>query len=299
LIYSWPPQSSTTSTHTQAVLPAILTATAVAELEQTLDSHIERLVLSEFQAFPLYCSPLRTLHRVYIFFRSLPKTSEHSRLLLQALKLLVLVHIGGDITLPKQSESASLKQLVRSTMDVSQDYRPSPCFIRSQFGAVMPRLAEKLMKGVLSTLERLLLSRNGDNWPLALATLTIVLMTVESIHYHAAKLPYHNAYDADRPANTTDDLEGDDIAVDTVLAFYKACFSACHTRLRPDWEGEPNRAAGQGSAADQFIKGVREAVAKASPGGYLETKAHEKRLDDDDMGFYFDRLVARLLLLDS
>src|SRR5690242_1118776 len=36
LVYSWPPQSSTASTHTQAVLPAILTANAVTELKKDL-----------------------------------------------------------------------------------------------------------------------------------------------------------------------------------------------------------------------------------------------------------------------
>lgn len=300
LVYSWPPQSSSTATHTQSVLPAILTAATVAGLEEALDSHLERLVLSEFKAFPPYCSPLRILHKVYKFFRSLSANSDASRLLLQALKLLVLVHVGGDITLPKQSEDVTFMQLVRSTMEVSETHRPSPCFIRSQFGAVMPVLASKLMKDVLSTLERILLSRNGDYWPLALATLIVVLMTVESIHYHAAKLPYHNAYDSSHPATSFGSLESDENAVYTILAFYKACFSACHTRLRLDWEGELNTTASAGSSpADQFVKGVREAVVQASSENYLERKASEKRLDDEDMGFFFDRLVARLLLLES
>ncbi|KAF9692285.1 hypothetical protein EKO04_009376 [Ascochyta lentis] len=299
LVYSWPPQSSTSSTHTQAVLPAVLTEETVAGLESALDAHLALLVMSEFQAFPLYCSPLRTLHRVYIFFRSLQPDSAPWRLLLDALKLLVLVHVGGDITLPKQFESPPLARLVRSTMNVSRDKQPSPCFIRAQFGAVMPTLASRLMERVLSSLELLLLSRNGDHWPLALATLLIVLMTVESIHYHAAKLPYHDAHDVDRALHSTDGLDADDSAVDTILAFYKACFSACHTRLRPDWEGELNTATGSSSPADQFVKSVREAVGKASAGDYLESKVREKRVDEEDMGFFFDRLVARLLLLES
>lgn len=299
LIYSWPPQSSTSATHTQSVLPAVLTEEAKAGLESTLDSHLAHLVMSEFQAFPLYCSPLRTLHRVYIYFRLLQPNSASWNLLLDALKLLVLVHVGGDITLPKQSESSPLMRLVRSTMNVSQDDRPSPCFIRAQFGTVMPTLANRLMERVLSSLERLLLSRNGDHWPLVLATLLAVLMTVESIHYHAAKLPYHDAYDVRRPMTVADGLEADDNAVNTILAFYKACFSACHTRLHPDWEGELNTATGQRSPVDQFVKSVREAVNKASYGNYLEKKAKEQRVDNEDMGFFFDRLVARLLLLES
>ena len=298
LVYSWPPESSTTATHTQPVLPAVLTASTATDLEQILDAHLEHLVMSEFKTFPPYCSPLRILHKVYTFFRSLPRSSDSACLLLQALKLLVLVHVGGDITLPKQSESDSLKQLVRCTMNVSEDYRPSPCFVRSQFGAIMPVLAGKLMKEVLSVLERILFSRNGDHWPIALATLIVVLMTVESIHYHSAKLPYHDAYDSNRLGNAGDGLEADDSAVDTILASYKACFSACHTRLRPDWKGDLNTVIGQSSPADQFIKSVREAIGKDSVESYLEGKVSEKRLDYEDMGFFFDRLVARLLLLE-
>ena len=299
LVYSWPPQLSTTATHTQAVLPAMLTVATVAGLEQILDSHLERLVISEFKTFPPYCSPLRILHKVYMFLQSMPANSSASRLLLQALKLLVLVHVGGDITLPKQSEDAILKQLVRNTMDVTEDYRPSPCFIRSQFGAIMPILAGKLMKEVLLTLERILSSRDGEHWPLALATLIVVLMTVESIQYHAAKLPYHDAYDSHHLPNNIDSFESDDGAITTVLAFYKTCFSACHTRLQPEWEGELDTATSRSSPSDRFVKSVREAIKNANSEDYLERKVCEKRMNEEDMGFFFDRLIARLLLLES
>ncbi|KAF2630887.1 hypothetical protein BU25DRAFT_455942 [Macroventuria anomochaeta] len=298
LVYSWPPQSSTISTHIEAVLPAVLTANAVMELKQNLDAHLTRLIMTEFSAFPLYCSQLRALRSVYIFFRSFRSDSKHSHTLLQALKLLVLVHIGGDITLPKRTESRFLARLIHDTMNVSSEYRPTPCFIRSQFGGIMPNLAHELMKSVLSSLELLLLGRNEGEWSVTLATLIVVLMTVESIHYHSAKRPYHEAHKPASSAAPIDHVEGDDEAVNKLLKFYSACFSACHTRLRPDWEGEPDRAAVRASTSDTFIKSIREAVGKASPGGYLLKKAHEKRTDDEDMGFFFDRLVARLLLLD-
>lgn len=298
LVYSWPPQSSTTLTHTEAVLPAVLTASAFMNLKQDLDMHLERLVTNEFSAFPLYCSQLRTLRSVYVLFRSSRAESEKTRILLQALKLLVLVHIGGDITLPTQTENRFLARLIHDTMNVPSDYRPTPCLIRSQFGAVMPELAQALMREVLSSLEVLMLGRNEEDWPVTLAILVVVLMTVESIHYHSAKRPYHEAYDTTHSTVASDHVEGDDQAVAKLLTFYSACFSACHTRLRPDWEGEPGKAAGRESAPDSFITSMREAVGKASPGGYLVRKAREKKTDDEDMGFYFDRLVARLLLLE-
>lgn len=301
LVYSWPPQSSTTATHTQPVLPAILSASATASLSQTLDSHLEHLVLSEFKAFPPYLSPLRILDKVYTFFRSLPTSSPTSHLLLQSLKLLVLVHVGGDITLPKQSASTSLQQLVRCTMPhTPETARPSPCLLRAQFGAVMPALATQLMRSVLADLERLLFARNEVDWPVALASLMVVLMTVESIHYHAAKLPYHDAYGPARRENVDGSgFEADDGVVDTLLASYKACFSACHTRLQPHWQGDLSAAAGKTDPADQFVASVREAVGREGVESYLAGKVHERFVDEEDMGFFFDRLVARLLLLEA
>ena len=298
LVYSWPPQSSTPATHIQPVLPAVLSASATDTLSQTLDSHLSHLVRSEFKAFPLYLSPLHILDKVYTFFRSLPASSSSSHLLLQALKLLVLVHVGGDITLPKQSSSTPLTQLVSCTMHAPETARPSPCLIRAQFGAAMPPLATNLMRTVLSDLERLLFTRNETDWPVALATLTVVLMTVESIHYHAAKLPYH---ERSRPESADGGFDADDGAVNTLLASYKACFSACHTRLHPNWQGDLSAAAGGKTyPADLFVAGVREAVGKERVGAYLAAKAQERFVvDEEDMGFFFDRLVARLLLLEG
>ncbi|KAJ4370681.1 hypothetical protein N0V83_005202 [Neocucurbitaria cava] len=320
IIYTWPPESSSASAHTHAVLPAVLTKDAISSLMHTLDSHLSLLVTKHFRGFPLYCSPLRILREVYVFSRSIPPNAPHARTLHQALKLLVLVHIGGDITLPPRSQHPVLAQLVRSTMDLSDTLNPTPCFIRAQFGSIMPELALHLMKDVLSSLEQLLLNRECAEWPIALAVLITVLMTVESIHYHAAKLPYHydsnnnnnhNNSNTSQYSSTTDtttteeDVKVDDEGVRTLLAFYSACFSGCHARLRPDWEGEVGasvrtqmqRGGGKASAEDVFVENVREAIRKASAAGYLKKKAGEMKREGDDMGFFFDRLVARLMLL--
>lgn len=308
IIYSWPPQSASVSPQTHAVLPAVLTQDTTSNLTQALDAHLSLLVTHHFRSFPLYCSPLRILREVYVFFRSLKTNTPQARTLHQALKLLVLVHIGGDITLPSQHNSPILSQLINSTMGLANETNPTPCFIRSQFGAVMPGLALSLMKDVLSSLEQLLLNRDCDEWPVVLAILITVLMTVESIHYHAAKLPYHHKYDDDaapRPTSLEEDRRIDDEGVKALLAFYSACFSGCHARLRPDWEGEamplssssqPSSSGKTWSAEDMFVEGVRGAIRNASGAGYLVGKVGEKR-QGDDMGFFFDRLVARLLLL--
>jgi hypothetical protein len=298
VIYSWPPESIVGVKHTHAVLPAVLTRDAMFSLTQTLDNHLSLLVLQHFRHFPLFYSPLRVLRDVYLYFRSRPAGSSQSRTLHQALKLLVLVHIGGDITLPLPSDDPELSRLVQGTMDVPNDLAPTPCFIRSQFGKVMPSLALSLMKEVLSSLEQLLLNRDSDDWPMSLAVLIVVLMTVESIHYHAAKVPYHSSFDVPKSASLEEGHDVNDESVKTLLAFYAACFAGCHARLRPDWDGEatlPHRAS---SPEDIFVESVRESIKKASDAAYLSRKATEPR-QGDDMSYFFDRLVARLLLLRS
>ncbi|KAF2832095.1 hypothetical protein CC86DRAFT_365991 [Ophiobolus disseminans] len=298
-VYSWsPPEPSTGCTHVNAVLPAILTKDASTNLMQTLDSHLSLLVSQHFRHFPLFCSPLRILRDVYVFYRSFPTGSSQSRTLHQALKLLVLVHIGGDITLPPPNSDATLSHLVQTTMESSDISTPRPCFIRSQFGKVMPGLALALMKEVLSSLEQLLLNRDCDDWPMTLAIMITVLMTIESIHYHGAKLPYHDSFDI--PRNSTSDVNHgiDDEGVKPLLAFYTACFSGCHARLRPEWEGEAMSAQHNSSPLDTFVENVRGSIRKASEVGYLSRKATAMR-QGEDMGYFFDRLVARLLLLKS
>ncbi|EMD62062.1 hypothetical protein GGP41_002459 [Bipolaris sorokiniana] len=291
IVYSWPPEPFSGPPHRHAVLPAVLCADAQANLLQTLDSHLSLLVTQHFHNFPLYCSPLRILREVCMFSCSLPKNTLHYRVLHDALKLLVLVHVGGDITLPSLSESWVLAQLISSTMTIAEDLTPTPCFIRSQFGAAMPNLAHDLMKRVLSSLEQFLLNKDCDEWPIAVAVLITVLMTIESVHYHAAKLPYHNFYDETNAAIAEEDLTVNEQGVSELLDFYKACFSGCHARLRLDWEGESSQ---PHTPADKFIAGLQAAIRQANDEGYLTQKSKATR-GDDDMGYFFDRLVVRLL----
>jgi hypothetical protein len=295
-IYSWPPESSKVLEHTHAVLPAVLTRHAMSNLTQTLDTHLSLLVSHHFRHFPLFCSPLRILRDVYVLSRSLPSGSSHFRTLHQALKLMVLVHVGGDVALPSPSNSHSLSRLVQDTMNVPDGSTPTPCFIRSQFGSIMPGLALSLMREVLYSLEQLLLNRDCEDWPVALAVLITVLMTIESIHYHAAKLPYHNSFDTPKSSILVQDHNIDDEGVKSLLVFYTACFSGCHARLRPDWEGEATHPQQSSRPEDVFVENIRGSIKNASGAGYLSRKATEQR-QGEDMEYFFDRLVARLLLL--
>jgi hypothetical protein len=268
----------------------------MSDLMHTLDDHLSLLVSYHFRHFPLFCSPLRILRDVYVLSRSLPSGSSQFRTLHQALKLLVLVHVGGDVALPSPNNNRSLSHLVQVTMNVPDDTTPTPCFIRSQFGCIMPGLALSLMREVLSSLEQLLLNRDCEDWPVALAVLITVLMTIESIHYHAAKIPYHNSFDTPKSSILVQDHNVDDEGVKTLLAFYVSCFTGCHARLRPDWEGEATHPQQSSRPEDVFVENVRGSIKRASGVGYLSRKATEQR-QGEDMEYFFDRLVARLLLL--
>lgn len=75
----------------------------------------------------------------------------------------------------------------------------TPCFIRGQLGAVIPHLAQDLLRESLNRLESICLARRCTDWPVVLATLATLCMAVESVQYHAAKEPYHVRFDASNP----------------------------------------------------------------------------------------------------
>ncbi|OCK82845.1 hypothetical protein K432DRAFT_250144, partial [Lepidopterella palustris CBS 459.81] len=302
IIYDWPPRNSAGSSRTHAVFPAILTSTT--SLKQDIDAHLSLLVTLHFRAFPLYCSSLRVLRDIYVLYKSLPATS--SQILLQALKLLVLVHIGGDIT--TCATDPAVASIMTSaglplTDSTGAPVSPTPCFIRAQFGAVMPALAQELMRDILARLERLALSRQCAQWPVILSTFAVLLMIVESTQYHAAKIAYHARYDsgpavAEREQERKVGRELDEQGVDALLNFYKACYGGCHARLREDWLGEEEEGVngmGKGSAAERFVTAMRTAIRNANEGGYLKERGLMK-IESSKGGFscFFDRLLARL-----
>lgn len=302
IIYPWPPNALPGETHTHAVLPAVLTPQSASALEETLEKHLTLLVDKQFNSFPPFCSSLRILRHVYVLCRSLPTNSPYSRLLRQALKLLILVHVGGDITvLP----DPNIDRILHSAGLDLGGITPTPCFIRSQIGSIMPSLALKLMREILLSLEQLFLRREDQEWPIAVATLLVILMTVESIQYHAAKLPYHHAQDmtkAPSQPRRDHDFQGDDYGVQQLLDFYSACYAGCHARLHPDWQGDgsilpqaANSKAERIAPEDKFIESIRNAIREATP-AYLSAKATADRIEGD-MSYYFDRLAARLLVL--
>lgn len=325
IVYSWPPDQSPEAPHRHAVLPAVISTDTSFDLQQALDDHLSKLVTHHFRGFPLYSSSLRILKDIYIFSRSISPATPHAHTLHQALKLLVLVHTGGDITLPAPTSHPILAQLIRNTMGLPPTLQPTPCFIRAQFGATMPALAQTLMQQVLSSLEQLYLNHDSADWPLALAITLVVTMTLESIQYHAAKLPYHHNLPVSPstspsppppPPQTKTQTQTQsnshththDPAIQTLLAFYSACYAPCHERLRPHCEHDREPAQRDVSPEDAFIESVRRAIGEAGRAGYLAGKAacgdgdgvgggdrNANRDGSRGMGWFFDRLVVRVL----
>jgi hypothetical protein len=299
-VYAWPPKrSGNYQRSVNLILPAILTSDAETNLQHLLDTHLSTLVMEHFRSFPLYYSPLSILRDVYIFFRSLPSDTPHSLLLMKALKLLVLVHVDNDINLPDLSTDAALDLFVRTTMTASDSYLEpdltlTPCFIRAQLGTATQYLGFILMKDVLSSLEKLLIKRDYNDWPTVLATLLIVFMAIESVQYHAAKLPCYIETVTRR--NFKDSSENIDEGAKKLLAFYTACYPCCHAKLDPDWKDDSGLGWESTTAESTFIESIRDATKSAYAQGYLTTKSAEQQWDGEDMAFFFDRRVARLLL---
>ncbi|CAI6331911.1 unnamed protein product [Periconia digitata] len=298
VIYEWPPSSAPPQTYSHLVLPATMSQDSMTNLPTDLDNHLSLLVKSHFRSFPLYCSPITVLREVYVLYLSLPQNT-HEHLLEQALKLLTLVHLSGDITIPSPSTNSVLDELIGSTMTLEEPLATTPCFIRAQFGTIAQTLALSLMKEVLLSLEELSLKNGLRVWPVALATLMLVLMTIESIQYHASKLPYHHNYDStESKPGSESQLENED-AVKSLLAFYTARFGDYHSRLH---DMRDRTATGSSdldmNPEDKFIENIREMIKKISLGEYAVRRAGAERVDQD-MQWFFDRLVARLLVLDT
>lgn len=293
-IYSWPPRSVGALIYRQAdeiVLPAILSEPS--GLGRELDDHLSLLVNQHFKRFPLFCSPFHILRDIYILYLSLPKTQ--SLILHQALKLLVLVHVGDIVQIP--AGNPVVQSILDSVLTHARgEVRPTPCFIRGQLGAVIPNLARNLMKDILTQLERLSLSRDCKNFEIILSTTALLLMTVESVQYHAAKEPYHASltrpmHPMDFSGRTVPPL--DDGAAEKLLHFYRICYSGCHERLQCDptydWDLSDNK-----SPPERFLDNLRKALGEARP--YLVKRSHVQLERDGDMSCFFDRLLARLFL---
>jgi hypothetical protein len=173
---------------------------------------------------------------------------------------------------------------------------------------VFSELAFSLMKDVLKELEIHCLSRDCGHFALVISTFALLFMAVESIQYHAAKDPYHSSYDPssteNRPISTGlsfaafEESEG----VNALLNFYKACFSGCHSdrilSVPSPSKEKLESPSSFSSASSKFVAGLRFAVEHARQYVVAKNSIIVSAKDGTDIHIFFDRLLARLFLLD-
>ena len=224
-------------------------------------------------------------------------------LLHQALKLLVLVHIGGNIKLDQtyNNDLAVASIMTGTRLDIPVE-DITPCFIRGQLGAVIPALAERLLKDILNQLEERSLTRDCSWWPVIVSTFAVILMASESMQYHAAIPGYHANLDGSVQAGSSrlPPAQGvqkfpDDSAIDSLLNFYRNCYSDCHARLRHDSLNPHNPVVER--PVSNFIRSLRLITEGAAE--YLEEKGRTPVMIGSDVSCYFDRSLAKLFLLQT
>jgi len=239
-------------------------------------------------------------------------------MLRQALKLLILIHVGGDTKLDEGCRSLS-HEIIAQTFPAIEDSEPviaTPCFIRGQMGPYLAEIAKTLMRDVLKRIEDLSLTpENCQYFPVVLSTFAVLFMAMESIQYHAAKESYHALYDSDavRAGERQQALANEEEGVKNLLKFYADCFGDYHAKLHDHSASTfqhfttttaTKSASGGDSERDRTIAYLRElkgAVDRARK--YLIAKRDStvaitrENVGKGDMSAYFDRLLAKLFLV--
>jgi hypothetical protein len=215
-----------------------------------------------------------------------------------ALKLLILVHVGGDVGVREDEHSL---RIVKNYMPGYNGCKVTPCFIRAQLGPVFSRIASKLMRQVLTELEILSPSQNRSHFPMVVGTFSVLFMTMESLQHHLAKLPYHTHHDNPQPlrdleqdpsmTRNMDELDGADI----LLRFYKA--TACHAQLKriADLNPLPSSLTAFDVDPTGFLTDLKRAVESARD--YLDERLRIKTVPMADTSGFFDRLLAKMYML--
>jgi hypothetical protein len=215
----------------------------------------------------------------------------------QALKLLLLVHVGGDI---KVCQDANFLRIIRHFMPGYNNYSIKSCLIRAQLGPVFSQLAHKLMREILTELEVLSPSKDIFKYPIIVATFSTLLMSMESLQYHYAKVPFHAAHDTPSKLQRTeneptirnlDEFDG----ANALLRFYKA--TRCHADLGTIASSKkyPDYVTNPGVDLNRFLSNLKNNTVGIQP--YLQDLARSSTVARGDLSRFFDRLLARMYLL--
>jgi hypothetical protein len=245
--------------------------------------------------------------------------------------------MAGDLAPCRDGNSAAVLSRCYGNANDFEEFKVTACFVRSQLGPVFSKLAHKLMGSVLKELEALSQIADHSRFPIIIGSFSVLAMTLESLQYHVSKLAYHAPHDTPSEANAAleggqEPMEREliDPGHGILLRFYTA--TACHAKLghlgngaksdltfslkslfaAPPTAGNRSRTnstSSNGSGgrrsrtnaikddlAVKFMDGIHNAVARSKE--YLYDRAQLDSAAYHDMTAFFDRLLARMYLLD-
>lgn len=159
------------------------------------------------------------------------------------------------------------------------------------------------MKQVLIELEVVALSQEPSTFPMTVCTFSVLFMVMESLQYHISKLPYHCHNDnpsllqqEDEPqTRNLEEADGSDI----LLRFYKG--TTCHAKLgtlaSESYEDIPQESQSSYFGDTSMVLSNLRAAARASQ-PYLIQRLNTKTVPRTDLSSYFDRLLAKMYLME-
>lgn len=210
----------------------------------------------------------------------------------QALRLLILVRISGEVTVDESDATA--QQILGRVLDTPLAAYESthPCYIRSQLGSVFAELARDLLSDTLTRLEVLALNRECSNWHIVFSTFAVLFMAIELVQYQDARIGFHAALDGyllQSPAflfsERSQELEQK--GVDILLHLYKVCFGGCNSQIQELGAIPPGE-------AGQFLAKVRKIYTRTQP--YLWKQSLTSIRQVLHMSDLFDRQIGKLIM---
>ena len=295
VIYSWPPNGGDQKKckrNLQIAFPAELSQEQ--GLKMRINDHLTILLLKYFSSFPFYPPQLDLLREIYKLYRGLLAAKrDEAYYLHQALRLLILVRISGEVTVD-ESDAVAQEILGRAFDTPLSEYEAThPCYIRSQLGSVFAELARDLLSDVLTRLEVLALNKECSNWHVVFSTFAVLFMAIELVQYQDARIGFHAALDGNllhSPAfkfsERSQELENN--GVNLLLRLYKLCFGGCNSRIHDESSATPPGEAGR------FLAKIRDIYTRTQP--YLRRQSLTSVRNVLHMSDLFDRQVAKLIM---
>ena len=205
----------------------------------------------------------------------------------------MLVRVAGDVSIVKSDS------IVKDVLDEFRHFSEAnfesthPCFIRSQLGRILPELARELLCEILQKLEVLSLTQDCSIWHIVFSTFAVLLMAIETIQYQDARIGFHADLDGGAISSPAFGYSArsqvlEQEGVNVLLHFYRVCYGRCNSRLDDTSSPAPT-----GDSGD-FLAKLRESFSKIRP--YLDQRSKIELKGICDMSYFFDRLVAKLLL---